>query len=271
MKAPRALSPFFKMALFLARLTPLSRGRARKIILNFARKHINHPVITDFHGVPFILNLDNATEKKALLGHYNLEELSFLKDRTSHPDAVFVDLGANSGFYTQNFLAGKHDNGRVLAIEPNPLLCQRIKDNYSLLQKMRPENNSKLIIECCAVGGEIGDVELDVSLGLGNAKIVPYKNSHTITVKMETLWNMLKKHGIKKIDMLKADIEGYEDRALVPFFTEADHSLFPENIIIEHTSNDCWEIDLLPILKDRKYIIVGKTRGNLLLSLSRRD
>lgn len=254
------------MALSLARSTPLRRGKARKIILNLARKYINYPIITDFHGIPFILNLDNATEKKALLGHYNLEELSFLKDRTSHPHAVFVDLGANSGFYTQNFLAGKQENGRVLAIEPNPLLCGRIKDNYSLLQKMHPENNTRLIIECCAVGERSEEVGLDISHGLGNAIIVPHKNSYTITVKMETLSNLLKKHEIEKIDVLKADIEGYEDRALIPFFTEAEPNLFPQNIIIEHTSSDCWEGDLLSVLKGKGYMTAGKTRGNLLLA-----
>lgn len=263
---PQSLSLPYRMGLSFIRSTPLSRGKSRRIILNFIKKHITHPIITDFRGVPFILNLDNTTEQKALFGKYNLQELAFLKAGTSRVGATFVDLGANCGFYTQNFLAGEGQNRQVLAIEPNPSMCKRITANVTLLKQEQPENDTKLILECCAIGNSDGEAELDLTDGVGGATIVGEKNTNTITVKIEKLTNILKKHGIDKIDVLKVDIEGYEDVALVPFFTQADPHLFPKNIIIEHTGSENWKEDLFAVLKDKGYAIMGKTRGNLLLT-----
>lgn len=264
----RRPAPALRLFLSFARNTPLCRGVMRRYVLRFLKKKISYPIITDFRGTPFIFNLDNTTEEKALLGQYNLAELKFLKESTNHPDAVFIDLGANSGFYTQNFIADHiADQGAIaLAIEPNPQMCRRIRDNYALLQKYNPENHALLIIENCAIGGDTGEMHLDLSNGMGAANIVSRPSSNTIRVSMDTLENILKKHNIQKIDVMKIDIEGYEDRALIPFFTTSAPSLFPRHIIIEHTSSDEWEGDLFSILNRQGYQAIRKTRGNLLLS-----
>lgn len=264
--SPRPLDLGLRMILFIVRNTPLSRGKARKYISRFFKNRISHPVITTFRGVPFILNLDNTTEAKALYGQYNLIELAFLRAGTAHENAVFVDLGANAGFYTQNFLATAQGNCTALAIEPNPNMCARIKANYDLLSRTTPANKAKLILECCAIGNTSGEVELDLSNGLGCATIVGQKNANTITVQINRLDMILQKHNIEKIDVMKVDVEGYEDRALIPFFRESNPRLFPDSIIIEHTSNDQWAEDLFALLAEKGYDVVRKTRGNLLLA-----
>lgn len=263
MNNPRPLGPVSKIALSFVRASFLSRGICRKLILNIIKKCTDHPIIDNFRGVPFVFNLDNTTEAKALFGHYNLQELSFLKEKVNHPDAVFVDLGANSGFYTQNFL-GSGENRTALAIEPNPAMCQRIQANHALLKDVYAKN--KLILENCAVGSESGQAELDLSEGLGAAMIVNQKGNRTITVAMDTLLNILHKHSITSVDVMKIDIEGYEDQALVPFFMHADPALYPRHIIIEHTSSSLWKEDLFALLTEKGYITAHKTRGNLLLS-----
>jgi len=268
LKNAKPLQPVYRAILLFIRATPLSRGKARRIILKAIKKRVAHPIITDFRGIPFVFNLDNTTESKALFGRYNLEELDFMRSAVStYAQPVFVDLGANSGFYTQNFLA--LGRGLALAIEPNPAMCQRTEDNYDLLRKTRPNCNSRLVIECCAAGESAGTVELDLSHGFGGANIVHQKGSNTVSVRMSPFLDILKRNHINRIHVMKVDIEGYEDKALIPFFTQADPRLFPYNIIIEHTSSDQWEGDLFRILNDRGYIVVGKTRGNMLFRLSR--
>jgi len=262
---PQPLNIFYKTIVSFARATPLSRGRARRIILNRLKKKINHPIITEFRGVPFILNMDNTTEAKALFGKYNLQELRFMSENIPAQKAVFVDLGANSGFYTQNFLAACGQGSIALAIEPNPLMVKRIEDNFALLKQSNPAFNRQLIIEKCAVGKATQSIQLDLSGGYGGANITSEQNPHTITVQMMPLLDIIQKHPIDKIDVMKADIEGYEDRALIPFFEKADPSLFPQCIIIEHTSHNEWENDLFKLLADTGYKEIGKTRGNLLL------
>lgn len=100
------LKGFDRILLSVVRHTPLKRGAARKFFIRYFSKHVHAPIITDFRGIPIILNLDNTTEQKALFGHYDLIELDFLKKAVAdQADPIFVDIGANSGFYTQNFLA----------------------------------------------------------------------------------------------------------------------------------------------------------------------
>lgn len=265
MESPRSLSFTLSVILFVARHSPLGRGRARKMILKFIRQRVHHPIITTFRGIPFIFNLDNTTEAKALCGHYNLEELAFMEAMASaHPHPVLVDLGANSGFYTQNFI-GRGSGRTALAIEPNPAMCQRIHNNYELLKKARSGFSSHLMVACCAVGAHEGTAMLDVSQGLGCAHVRDATAAQGIPVVMRSLREVLTLHGIERIDIMKVDIEGYEDRALIPFFMEADLRVFPRNIIIEHTSCADWTGDLLTVLKNSGYIEIGRTRGNLLL------
>lgn len=262
---PRPLDPLPKAFLAFVRKTPLSRGKMRRAILSVFKRHIDYPVITDFRGVPFILHMDNTTETKALFGQYNLKELAFLKAGLSDGDrAVFVDLGANCGFYTQNCLA--LNKGRVLAIEPNPSMCARIESNYALLKKERPDNTAQLILERCAVGDTTGMVHLDLADGFGAASVVEQANAKTISVPVELLETIMARHAITHIDVLKIDIEGYEDKALMPFFANAPESLYPRHIIIEYTSSDAWGGDLMSMLKDKGYKEKGRTRGNMMLS-----
>lgn len=268
MHSPRTLPPVIKFILAFIRKTSLGRGYARKIILRLFQKYIDYPIITDFRGIPIICYLDDTTGAKSLFGYYNLQELQFMRTHTQHPQSVLVDIGANSGFYTQNFL-GYGSDRKAVAIEPNPLMCQRIQQNYVLLQ--RPPNPSKeLYVVNCAAGETEGNVLLDLTAGMGGASVTRVKNENTIHVKMRPLLDILNQYGIQKIDVLKIDVEGYEDRVLIPFFKNAQPSLFPRHIIIEHTSQNDWENDVLQILAEYSYQTVKKTRSNLLLSLLNR-
>ena len=85
---------------------------------------------------------------------------------------------------------------------------------------------------------------------------------------MISLLELMKKNDVKYITNLKIDVEGYEDRALKPFFENAPFSLFPENMIIEHTSKNEWEDkNFINYLLDKGYKEIIRTRGNLCLSL----
>lgn len=265
--APRALTRNEKLILSVVRCTPLKRGGARRFILNRLKRRIDGPVMADFRGVPFILNLDNTTEAKALFGHYNLEELAFLKSAIAGVVApVFVDLGANSGFYTQNFLYMAPNDARVLAIEPNPSMCARIRANEDYLRRTCPDKRAAFALEESAVGGDAGTVQLDLKDGYGAASVTTEQSATTVTVPMDRLDRILARHGIESVTVMKVDIEGYEDRALIPFFEQADPALFPRHIIIEHTSADEWAGDLFAVLEQCGYRPVGRTRGNMMLS-----
>ena len=79
-----------------------------------------------------------------------------------------------------------------------------------------------------AIGLENKEIYLDLSEGYGNARIKDNKNLEAIKINMISLLELIKKNEVKYITNLKIDIEGYEDRALKPFFENAPVSLFPK-------------------------------------------
>ena len=251
----------------------IKRSLTTKIhnLINYdsSKDPIESRVSTVVDRVPFYFYFDGMSETKQLFGSYNKKEMNFLKKNTV-PESVFVDIGANIGFYTQNIASTfpQSNFSKIIAIEPNPILVDRIKDNLSLLYNDIPETTKRIIVENYAIGLEKKEIYLDLSEGYGNARIKDNKNLEAIKINMISLLELIKKNDVKYITNLKIDVEGYEDRALKPFFENAPFSLFPKNMIIEHTSKNEWEDkNFINYLLDMGYKEIIRTRGNLCLSL----
>ena len=75
---------------------------------------------------------------------------------------------------------------------------------------------------------------------------------------------VLDKEGVSQIDALKIDIEGYEYRALKPFFTRCSKKMWPKRISIEHLGD---KSDVEALLIEIGYNFMGKTRSNAFYSL----
>jgi FkbM family methyltransferase len=88
--------------------------------------------------------------------------------------------------------------------------------------------------------------------------------SNSIIVKSKPLLQSLRQHNIKKVDILKIDIEGFEAKALLPFFRDADKGLFPKFIIIENNQH-LWHKNLIEKLKEFGYKIIHQKGANFLL------
>jgi len=73
---------------------------------------------------------------------------------------------------------------------------------------------------------------------------------------------------VAKVDGLKIDVEGFEDRVLTRFFRDAPQALWPHAVVIEHLSRDEWLNDTIADMRARGYREAGKTRSNTLLQLS---
>jgi hypothetical protein len=69
---------------------------------------------------------------------------------------------------------------------------------------------------------------------------------------------------VDRIDAIKIDVEGSEDRILVPFFRDAPQSLWPQLLIIEDT-RDVWSTDLFSLLTKVGYAIAVRSKQNVML------
>jgi hypothetical protein len=79
------------------------------------------------------------------------------------------------------------------------------------------------------------------------------------------LERILGEAGVSKVDALKIDVEGFEDRVLTGFFADAPVSLWPRAVVIEHLSRDEWRQDCIADMLARGYTEAGRTRSNTLL------
>lgn len=210
---------------------------------------------------------DNHSEKKFVFTpwRYDTEELELLLQKLS-PDGTFVDIGANVGIYTLTAALHLDRGGRIVAVEPNPEMFRRLQFNVAAT---RAGNARWPTIHLLPLG--ISDVtgHFDLHLegdNLGGSSIIDQgQGGHSIRIECRPLATVLQDCGIERIDVLKIDIEGAEDRALLPYLEQAPSSALPRSIIIERSEHR-WQCDLTGAMTARGYRCALRTRLNSILS-----
>lgn len=235
-------------------------GRRAALILRRAVLAQRRPIIdAAVDGLKLRLyTQDNVSERKFLFMPQFCDpyERGLLKERLTE-GGVFVDIGANAGVYTLTAAAQVGDSGKVLSIEPNPVVLERLVFNAAL-----NGFGKRIIPEQSGVSDREGsfDLTLDDS-NLGGSSLVEERSSRKINVSCHKLLTLVQKHQLSEIDALKIDIEGAEDKALVPFFAEAPQSLYPKLLIVEN-SPEVWKQDLPAALRKAGYTLQKTTRMN---------
>ena len=255
------------------------RGKIRNFIFRSLEIIINYNINADpkssriktkVDGVPFYIYFDLMSDVKMAFGNYNKEEINFIKQYMT-TNSTFVDVGSNMGFYTMNIAAmfPKTNFFKILSIEANPVMIERQMENIELLNQDRKGVKDKIILENYALSDIPGNLHLDLIQGYGSASITENETKKSINVKSSTLMDILLKNKINSITCLKIDIEGHEDKALIPFFKVAQKSLYPLNIVMEFTSQQDWKLEpnLMKFLEQIGYETQLETRGNICLRL----
>ncbi|MBI5263218.1 MAG: FkbM family methyltransferase [Bradyrhizobium sp.] len=246
----------------LAHRSRLKRGAFRPMLSRLVNLMRAGPVDVQYQGASFRFHHQaSATERGALFNPaYNLEELDFLRRHTPQ-GGVFVDVGANVGTYALVLARHVGANGKVIAIEPHPVTFARLAFNTaaSAVPQVR--------LVAAAAGPEDGEVLIETDDdNLGHSHVVTGRASgQAIKVPSLRLTRILEEAGAAKVDSLKIDVEGFEDRVLTGFFKEAPPPLWPGVVVIEHLSWGEWQNDCIADMVGRGYGIVGKTRSNTLL------
>jgi FkbM family methyltransferase len=254
--APNGLQRFL---IDLAQRSRLKRGAFRPMMSRLVNLAGAGPIDTTYQGAPFRLHHQaSATERGALFNpDYNVEELDFLRAHTP-AGGTFIDIGANVGTYAMVMAQHVGAQGRVVAIEPHPVTHARLAFNASA------SGLKTVTLVAAAVGDADGELRIETGGDNLGASHISETGDHVVAAL--TLLSILTQSNVLRIDSLKIDIEGYEDRALTGFFRDAPSSLWPQAIAIEHLERDAWLNDCIDDMIRRGYRVDGTTRSNTLLT-----
>jgi FkbM family methyltransferase len=246
----------------LAQRTGLKRGAFRPMLSRLVNLLRAGALDVEYQGASFRFHHQaSATERGALFNpRYNLEELEFLRAHTPS-GGVFVDVGANVGTYAMVLARHVGANGKVIAIEPHPVTFARLSFNNAA------SRFTQVNLVAAAAGPADGELMIETDGdNLGASHIVTGAAARdAIKVPSWRLQRILDEAGVSKVDALKIDVEGFEDRVLTGFFRDAPVSLWPRAVAIEHLSRDQWLEDCIADMLARGYAETGKTRSNTLL------
>jgi FkbM family methyltransferase len=246
----------------LARRTRLKRGAFRPMLSRLVNLLRSGPVDVEYQGTAFRFHHQaSATERGALFNpDYNLEELEFLRKHTP-PGGVFVDVGANVGTYAMVLALHVGADGKVIAIEPHPITFARLSFNKAA------SGFNQVNLVAAAAGPADGELMIETDGdNLGASHIVTGTAAKdAISVPSWRLERILDEAGVSKVNTLKIDVEGFEDRVLTGFFQQAREALWPRAVVIEHLSRDEWQEDCIADMLARGYAEAGRTRSNTLL------
>jgi FkbM family methyltransferase len=182
------------------------------------------------------------------------------------PGDVFVDVGANCGTFSLFAARLVGSEGRVIAIEPMPEMAQRMRFNIAT------NAFSNIDVFETAVGRQSGSDILYVDeTARGHSSMEPIDGYTRTTVPISTLQSIVETSKVMRIDALKIDIEGFEDRALLPFIATADRRLWPKRLFMETTWANRWDDDCVGGLIAAGYREVWSGHGDILLALPHTD
>lgn len=255
-----------KIALSVVRNTPLGDSRYRKRALKVLKRLHPGAVDTYLWGAPVRLHpWKNVCERNALLWPEQMDPAEHelvAKIMASRP-SVFVDVGANAGLYSLHAALSSVAGGRILAVEPNAALIDRLLFNLALArQRGHVSSDVNLTTVPAALSDYEGPGHLSAELREGyrhlaaDGEVVPVRLFHRILVE----------NGVDRIDLMKIDVEGHEDRVLSPFFRTAPPELWPTTIIIEHALRRRWLTDCLAECEALGYSKLSQSGGNSILT-----
>ncbi|WP_327269030.1 FkbM family methyltransferase [Streptomyces sp. NBC_01218] len=137
--------------------------------------------------------------------------------RTLQPGDIFVDVGANIGYYSLMASRSVGRSGRVIAIEASPAFHDLLRANVTLNQA----TNIRTVNEAVSDRSELLHFILASSANMGANSIVPYAGEaeSQIDVPARPLPDILRSSELAAARVIKVDVEGAEGavvRGLLP-------------------------------------------------------
>ena len=203
---------------------------------------------------------NNMCEKRLLFTpqYFDAAERHLIASRIRE-DFTFIDVGANVGGYALFVAALAGPRARILAIEPQHAIYERLVFN------IRQNAFSTVKALECAVADRESHITLFVdedNRGQSSIRLVPPEGAgHQVRVPAKGLAAIVAEEGFAKVDALKIDVEGAEDLILEAFLRDAPRHLWPRLLLVDYAQGR-WAGGLFTLLESSGYREVLRTRAN---------
>lgn len=150
--------------------------------------------------------------------------------RRMAPGDVFVDIGANVGYFTVLAANLVGDKGRVIAIEASPRIHAKLCDN------VRMNHLSNVVTHNCAVSDASGTAEVFAAdeTNEGNTSLIRSNGGVAeAVVDMRPLDRILTEDELHKAKMIKIDVEGFEGPVLQSILSHVEDLRGDVEIVVE--------------------------------------
>lgn len=178
-------------------------------------RFVPHAGRFDVYAGDYLVTFDLSDQGQRLTAMHNVWEASAtrLLNHLLEPGNIFVDVGANWGYYSLLTAAAVGQTGQVHAFEPQPHVIA------VLHRAIRHNHLPQLTANQMTVGATNGTLTLYLASD-GNSLLASAITSdrtdptHTVEVPLTTLDDYLATHHIARVDVVKIDVEGLEGAVL---------------------------------------------------------
>ncbi len=168
-------------------------------------------------NLKFILKTNDEISRSLFIeGCYEPNQIYFIT-KFLKPGMIFIDVGANFGFYSLIGASLVGNKGKVLAVEPSSREYSRLIKNIKL-NHLNQIQSLKLGILDKSYKEKIFKIASNNHAGhntLGKFAYPEVKQSKTEKIEIKSLDNIIKQYKIRSVDLIKMDIEGSEFSALI--------------------------------------------------------
>jgi FkbM family methyltransferase len=159
-------------------------------------------------GLKFTCRLGSSTGRILTQGDIEGLERAFVRERLK-PGDVFVDIGANLGLFTLTAAQRAGPSGHVYAFEPSPREAEMLEYNV----RQNGFNNVTIVRQ--ALSDHSGEASFIVATDGGTNSLEKNPHPEQIVerrekVSLNTLDAFIADNDIRRIDMIKIDVEGGE-------------------------------------------------------------
>jgi len=142
----------------------------------------------------------------------NINEIKLFKNNLSTKEITIVDIGSNQGFYYKKIIKNlKPKKATIYSVEPNKKLLKKQKLNKYNLIKLPfaiSDTNKKQYFFERKSSSHSSLIDVNYLDKFKNDKYIKY------FVECKTLIELFNDHNIKNVDVLKIDIEGFEEKII---------------------------------------------------------